>query len=152
MSAMADVSTLRPKPFRFAENDDAERRALAWLDRFIREHGDSDAGEHCRVIESMLSRPALPEHPDRPTLHAMTLAHTRRRGGSQLIGVGDAEEIYRELRAYLIAPKTKTVWFVTGGAGETNHGLTLEQALSLARVKAELGYTVTLRRHEVPAD
>lgn len=54
----------------------------------------------------------------------------------------------------LLEPKTKTVWFVTGGVDITNQGdgLTLDVALNLARAKAELGYTVTLRPQQVPAD
>ncbi len=108
--------------------DGAEDRAnvMRWLDE------QADHSPHwVGLIRYMLDQPRLPEEPATAALEAMTLAHTRRRGGSQLIGLHDAEQIYRELRAHLIEPdrakplrtKETEVWHVESAIMVERHGI-----------------------------
>lgn len=129
-----------------------ETRALEWLENAC---GSSTVNltydgiiAFLRPLKVMLARPAMPEEltPDMIETLREVFIHAN----------GDYREglrtVWREARRRLAAPKTKTVWFVTGGTGEATVGLTLDEALGVARTRANLGCAVTIRPEDVSAD
>ncbi len=140
---------------------DDERKAIEWLDEALNAAGPTKSDplgqrspfvlpskNELRTLKAMLARPVMPEEPSTDALAAMQSAVRERPMYSD-----PTLPAYRALYAHLSKPKTKTVWIVTGGAGETNQGdgVELDAAVQLAFAKADLGYTVTLRKREVPA-
>lgn len=133
-----------------------EREALTFVERGLdrlkaspQSYPDDD--RRCLLtLKTMFARPRLPDELDDEAATAMWQKCP--------VVVDDPltvmRNLYAGLRHHLMQPKIKKVWFVTGGAGVTNQGdgLTLDAAVNLARAKAELGYTVTIRPHDVPAD
>lgn len=91
---------------------DAEREALAWLDRYITSGCSYEEG-HATTLKAMLSEPRLPKTHEIGESAFVAMFHAAHKHGAGLSGSG-MREAYRALYAHLTAPKTKEVevWHV----------------------------------------